>query len=108
MVSYFLVVFFTTLFLGVPIVKSFVPAERNMDLLFLVLCNCVFLISTTAFLFYYEHFVFAFFSSFFLCGYAILLFLELKKENKDALLFSLPYFSFTFSLLFLLGIQVIF
>jgi len=103
MVSYILMVFFSTIFLGVPLVQAFLKANRSMDLLFLVLCNSVFLIATTAFLFYFHEMVLSALASFFLFGYSIFLFLELKKENKEISLFSIPYFLFTvflFSFLF--------
>lgn len=90
----------STLCIGFPIFKTFLEKESSHDLLFLVLSNSLFLISTALFTFYFKELGLGLCSSFFLLGYSVFLILHLKKENKVFSLLEIPYFLFT-SLLFL-------
>ena len=99
MAFYFLCYLFTTLFLGVPLIKIFLTNKNHDHLLFLILCNGIFMISTTMFYFDFGELLFAFFSSIFLFLYSILLSYEIKKEQTDSIIFLVPYFLFTLTLM---------
>jgi len=71
MTFYFLCSLFTTLFLGVPLIKIFLTPKNHDNLLFLILCNGIFMISTTMFYFDFKELYFAFFSSIFLFIYCL-------------------------------------
>lgn len=96
MTFYFLCSLFTTLFLGVPLIKIFLTPKNHDNLLFLILCNGIFMISTTMFYFDFKELYFAFFSSIFLFIYSILLSNAIKKERPESTIFLFPYLCFTF------------
>jgi len=106
MVPYLICLIFSTLFIGVPIIKIILTNEENNDLLFLVLSNALFLISTSAFYFYFNEHILAFSSSIFLWIYTLLLCHKIKKEKKEQLLFTIPYFLFTTTITILFGINI--
>ncbi len=99
MAFYCILYFFTTLFLGVPVIKIFLQNKNHDNLIFLILCNAIFMISTTMFYFQANELLLAFFSSIFLFIYAILLIHNILKEKKDNFIFVLPYLCYTTTLL---------
>lgn len=107
MIPYFLGLLFGTMFLFVPITKSFVKKVENMDLLFLVLCNSIFLVATTAFKFYFKENFLSACSSLFLMIYTLLLIHELKKEIGSTY-FVIPYFLFSLSIFLTFTISFLF
>lgn len=100
MLLFIITLIFSTVCIGFPIFKTFLKKESAHDLLFLVLANSLFLISTALFTFYFKELGLGLCSAFFLLGYSIFLILHLKKENKVFSLLEIPYFLFT-TLLFL-------
>ena len=95
---YLCAVIFVTICISIPVNQVFLKEKEPHDLLFLILTNGIFLISTTLFHFYFQDKVLAILSSFFLLGYSIFLILQLKKETGKFKFLELPYFLFTLGL----------
>lgn len=88
----------TTVCISIPTMKVFLKKKETQDLLFLVLTNGIFILSTSLFLFYFHDKLLSIISSFFLLGYSVFLILLLKKETGQFEFLELPYFLFTLSL----------
>ena len=95
---YLYAVLLVTFCISIPVIKVFLKANETHDLLFLILTNGIFLISTTLFHFYFQDKILTIISSFFLLGYSIFLILKLKKETGKFEFLELPYFLFTLGL----------
>jgi len=100
MVLFFLALVVSTSCISIPVFKTFLSKENTLDLLFLVLTNGIFLISTTFFYFYFKELLLSLISAFFLSGYAFLLVIQLKKENATYHFLEFPYLLFTNILFF--------
>ncbi len=100
MFYYLIGLIFTTFLLGIDITKAFLKNENNENLLFLTLCNALFLIVTTYFFFFLNDAFLALLSSFFLLGYAIFIVIECKKKNHTIPILDFPYLIFTIILFF--------
>ncbi len=97
MLYYLILLILSTSLLSISLGKALLKESDN-DLYFLLFCNCIFLISTTAFYFTFQELFLSLCSSFFLLGYALLLLVKLKKINHKLLLIDYPYFLFTLGL----------